>query len=318
MRVKRPAWVMDDGRKFDPRDDAPNLPDELIVSLWDWEEGESLLVTPGTRGRGKHGYTGIDYNVLDYPETFELVAPHDGDSVFGSARDIGHDMKEQDPDDCQQWAWGAPWLTPGADEENGLWVMLQFCRPGFEDMPVDIDSKGEAVWEYHVYLLRGEADPNNPEDNAEGLEWPEARAYILDFMEEAGLPAPGSTPAAKRKSKGGKAALDVLNRHRRSIGMSTLDPKAAGWTDQDVLDEVDRLERSGVLRTNNPNKKMSKSNITRLRNSLMPFDTKDDGARAQQRGRPRSSCPYNERTTEGRRWLLGWDESRRAESDPDY
>lgn len=38
-------------------------------------------------------------------------------------------------------------------------------------------------------------------------------------------------------------ALDAINLHRRRLGMGALDPAAAGWTDQDVLLEAERITR---------------------------------------------------------------------------
>jgi hypothetical protein len=38
-------------------------------------------------------------------------------------------------------------------------------------------------------------------------------------------------------------ALDAINRHRALMGMRPLDPVAASWTDQDILDEAQRIER---------------------------------------------------------------------------
>lgn len=39
------------------------------------------------------------------------------------------------------------------------------------------------------------------------------------------------------------AALDAINAHRRSLGMSPLDPVSAGWTAEDVVAEAERIVR---------------------------------------------------------------------------
>lgn len=38
-------------------------------------------------------------------------------------------------------------------------------------------------------------------------------------------------------------ALDAINRHRALMGMRPLDPVAAGWTEQDIRDEAQRIAR---------------------------------------------------------------------------
>lgn len=38
-------------------------------------------------------------------------------------------------------------------------------------------------------------------------------------------------------------ALDAIARHRRQIGVAPLDPVAAGWSEQDVIDEAERIRR---------------------------------------------------------------------------
>lgn len=40
-----------------------------------------------------------------------------------------------------------------------------------------------------------------------------------------------------------REALAAINRHRRQLGMAQLDPAAAGWTDDDVLLEAERVAR---------------------------------------------------------------------------
>lgn len=44
-------------------------------------------------------------------------------------------------------------------------------------------------------------------------------------------------------SAAGVAALDVINRHRASMGMPSLDPIAASWVEEDILIEADRIGR---------------------------------------------------------------------------
>ena len=46
-----------------------------------------------------------------------------------------------------------------------------------------------------------------------------------------------------------REALAALNLHRRAIGMQPLDP-SAGWTSQEILTEVQRLQQQGLLRIN--------------------------------------------------------------------
>lgn len=42
------------------------------------------------------------------------------------------------------------------------------------------------------------------------------------------------------------AALDKINRQRRKLGMTPLDPEASGWTDEDVLAEERELTARGL------------------------------------------------------------------------
>lgn len=57
-------------------------------------------------------------------------------------------------------------------------------------------------------------------------------------------------PPAEARSREVQDALGEINRHRSRMGLSPLDPAAAGWTDQDVLDEAARIRRlanSGMM-----------------------------------------------------------------------
>jgi hypothetical protein len=42
-------------------------------------------------------------------------------------------------------------------------------------------------------------------------------------------------------------ALDTINRHRHALGMQPLEPKAADWTDEDVLAEARQLKERGLI-----------------------------------------------------------------------
>lgn len=75
------------------------------------------------------------------------------------------------------------------------------------------------------------------------------------LFDERGRPNfPGVTPlpppcAAEAKGPSGEVAraLAEINRLRASIGLSPLDPKAAGWTDQDVIEEAARIRLKNRL-----------------------------------------------------------------------
>lgn len=64
MVVRTPDFIIDDTGRHVPIDEVwPRHDRYLLVTRWDWEEGESAL----------HGPTGhLDSNVLDYPEMFEV------------------------------------------------------------------------------------------------------------------------------------------------------------------------------------------------------------------------------------------------------
>lgn len=216
--VLRPEWVIDyeTKRRYDPRDDAPGLPDVLEVKLWDWEEGETLLMAPD-------GSIGIDYNVNDYPPEFSIVGPHTDDPIFADAEDVGHDLKIQDPDWCQMIAWGPPWRQPGLSveqEDNTLWVMLTICAPGLE---------GERAWQYDIALMRG--SDNEVDQYSADSDWGTAKQKIQEFL--------GRLPVRVSAA----APLDTINRHRRQLGMLPLDPRSAGWSAEDIQIEADRIVR---------------------------------------------------------------------------
>lgn len=69
------------------------------------------------------------------------------------------------------------------------------------------------------------------------------------FVDEHGsahdlLTIPGGRPRRVRESKVA-ADLAHINAHRRRIGMAPLDTRGAGWTDEDVALEAQRLRREG-------------------------------------------------------------------------
>lgn len=56
-------------------------------------------------------------------------------------------------------------------------------------------------------------------------------------------------------------ALEEINKHRRAIGQRPLDPKAAGWTDQDLFAELKRI------RSMNPRRR--RKGVRALKRSLL-------------------------------------------------
>lgn len=215
MLVERPAWVQDyeTRQRYDPRRDAPSLPDVLRVDLWATEDGESLLSAPD-------GSVAIDYNTADYPEMFVLVGPHTSDAVFDDALDVGHDLKIQDPDDCKMIAWDPWWrgspLSPD-QEARARWVLLTICRPGFED---------QKTWSYDVALMQGDFDEI---ESVSTEDWAKAKRAVLDF----------------RRRARAKDPLEVINRHRAKLGMAPLD--TTDWTADDIQQEADRIARLANL-----------------------------------------------------------------------
>ena len=72
MRVITPLRYRDEDGKMRPFGRVwPNAPDELVVDVWDWEDGESKLADPS-------GEQYIDLNVLDYPKTWQVTAIQGG------------------------------------------------------------------------------------------------------------------------------------------------------------------------------------------------------------------------------------------------
>lgn len=148
----------------------------------------------------------------------QVEGPHEGDPIFAEARDVGYDMKIQDPDDCQIWAWNWPFDLDVDELREALWVQLVVCRAGFE---------GNDEWEYSTFLVKGEDEYLETESGG----WPEVRQVLEKFLVRA-----AGAPAVDQ-------ALDVINVHRRQLGMSPLDPQAAGWSGEDVILEAQRVAR---------------------------------------------------------------------------
>lgn len=82
MIVAPPEFVLEDDGKTvkDLGDVWPDAPSQLVVDVWDLEQGDSYLVDATTWGTDDE--VGIDYNVLDYPDEFVYL----GEVEPGSGR----------------------------------------------------------------------------------------------------------------------------------------------------------------------------------------------------------------------------------------
>lgn len=98
-------------------------------------------------------------------------------------------------------------------EARARWVALTICFDGH--------------WVYEVALMQGEAVFDKKLEVVSTQDWAEAKRAILDFRQRAH----------------GVDPLDVINRHRVALGMTPLDPSAAGWTMEDLEREASRIAR---------------------------------------------------------------------------
>jgi hypothetical protein len=79
-----------------------------------------------------------------------------------------------------------------------------------------------------------------------GCDIPEGWMDRVPLYNRDGIPRQGSglLPLGPKTIQPATArALEMINRHRADIGMGPLDVRAAGWTEQDVVDEAQRIAR---------------------------------------------------------------------------
>lgn len=83
------------------------------------------------------------------------------------------------------------------------------------------------------------------DDDADLVEYPTVRAFeqAVRAGRDQFISPPSSTGPSAAASGDVASALARINTHRRSLAMSPLDPASVGWTDQDVLDEAERIVR---------------------------------------------------------------------------
>ncbi len=163
-----------------------------------------------------------DWGELD-PREFQVEyveedGPHAGDPIFRDAANVGHDLKIQDPDDCEIWAWGMPDEMPRWDEPRVRWVQLTICRAGFE---------GHDDWTYDAEITD---DAGEQVEYDSFADWPAARRGI---------------EAYRGKVEVGDE-LEVINRHRRQLGMAPLDP-GAGWTADELKQMAESIRTTGKM-----------------------------------------------------------------------
>lgn len=115
------------------------------------------------------------------------------------------------------------------DNDRSVLVIMVDSQRGLEESAKDlaIDAKRHLEDRFddaRVHGIRAAGRYVGPDLT---LEWPIAPGR--------GLPSTAADEVAQ--------ALAVINRHRRSFGQRPLDPAAAGWTDEDVLLEAERIAR---------------------------------------------------------------------------
>lgn len=116
-----------------------------------------------------------------------------------------------------------PWKGP--DAVTG-WGMADFIEWA-EDAEASPGARSAAIGIVRAYGGRYRGDSAH-----------EFRKHVVDIAEriQQYLDLPEQPPEVVE-------ALDAINRHRRALGMTPLDPGAAGWSDEDVVLEADRVAR---------------------------------------------------------------------------
>lgn len=158
------------------------------------------------------------------------------------------DQDDEEPGgDHPRFAWRGPpdvWVFVDEHPNNGITYSVVLdgvpCKAGTEwDDVFVIDTfdsdLARAGYEQAILFAK-----------EHGCDVPDAWRDRVPLYDPDGVPRPGFgfrqlgqrtiQPATAR-------ALEEINRHRAAIGMPPLDIRASGWTDQDVLDEAERLRR---------------------------------------------------------------------------
>lgn len=104
-------------------------------------------------------------------------------------------------------------------------------RFDIDDFPAEVDS-------YDLFRQAAEAANEYWEDTSEGI-------YVnVDRVAEAAEQVVRADPdLAEQFVPEWKSALLEIQAHRRQIGQVTLDPEAAEWSEQDILEEARRIRR---------------------------------------------------------------------------
>lgn len=141
-------------------------------------------------------------------------------------------------------------ITVGADAWGDYLRDQDF--DALEDAVAYARELGNRYWDSRLYGLHAERTDHTDYD-WDGLQDEEREALQAAFWEGQAV--------GQARHAAATDALVVLDRHRRALGMGPLDRRRAGWSDQEILDEVGRLRREGILRENP---------LSQLRRRLMP------------------------------------------------
>ena len=113
-------------------------------------------------------------------------------------------------------------------------------RHGIED---DDDDRFDDAFDF-VLELPEDVMPWNDEYEEADVDC--VREWAYELLRRIGKPYGGHetpSPDVRLRPSGVQEALEVINQHRRRVGQPELDPEEAGWSDQDILAEADRLRR---------------------------------------------------------------------------
>lgn len=113
-----------------------------------------------------------------------------------------------------------------------VWVQDVDWTVGFQDRPI------VKIWRDQIGDLRRSSVWFEEAHGAEGLIEADELEAVRRAIEahRRGGSAAGRAPDVTR-------ALAAIQRHRTRLGMGPLDPKLAGWSDEDILREAERIAR---------------------------------------------------------------------------
>lgn len=136
---------------------------------------------------------------------------------------------------------------PGSVVESYVFSVSKKTR--LDSVPEDPDERYDGAYD----LVTGLDDDVVPWDEAsDDINVDCAREWAYELLRRVGHPYPGAEtlspdvafdPPRPESARDESEALAAVNLHRRALGVSPLDPEAAGWMEKDVVAEWQRIQR---------------------------------------------------------------------------